>query len=196
MFVLSMPADATLDPGALPLERLRRLTGDEYFAMAAQGWFGDEKVELIHGLVVTMSPQNDPHATLVRRISNRITRALDERYETSTQLPLPLARSHVPEPDIAVIHRIDEMRHPRTALLVIEVADSSLAYDRKIKLPIYAAAEIPEYWIIDVNRAEVQVYREPRGDLYVHAEVIGAGGRLRPAGLPTVDLSVDELFRQ
>ena len=193
MFTFAMGEIATT-PDGLPLDRLRRLSADEYLGLAAQGWFGDEKVELVHGLVLTMSPQGDSHAALVRRLINRLVRQLDDRYEVSPQLPLVLARLHVPEPDVAVIERISGMRHPRSALLVIEVAASSLRYDRNTKLPIYAAANIAEYWIVDVEAQLVEVYREPSGAGYRELARLGVGDRLRPPGLPTVDLAIADLF--
>lgn len=157
--------------GAPDTERLsparhRRFALAEYHKLIAAGILDeDEHVELLEGEIVEMSPQEKPHARALGRLNRWLTRALGDEYVVRPQLPLTLtSAASEPEPDLAVVRAQDEEaaeRHPRTALLVVEVADSSARYDIEAKARIYAKAGIPEYWIALVKPRSLEVLRDP-----------------------------------
>jgi Uma2 family endonuclease len=124
----------------------------------------DDRVELLEGVVVSMAAQNAPHASGVARAYRALFLAIGDRAVLRPQLTFIAGDYSVPEPDIAIVpgeYADYDAVHPRTALLIVEVADTSLAQDRITKVGIYAAAGIPEYWIVDVRGQRVEVYREP-----------------------------------
>jgi Uma2 family endonuclease len=148
----------------LSLVRNRRFTVAEYHKMIETGILDeDEHVELLEGEIVQMSPQEKPHARALAKVNRWLTQGVRDEYVVRPQLPLTLPDSE-PEPDLAIVRADDETaaeRHPRTALLVIEIADSSARYDLVVKSQIYAAADIPEYWIVLVQERAVEVLRDP-----------------------------------
>ena len=123
----------------------------------------DEHVELLEGEIVQVSPQEKPHARAIGKLTRWLVRGLSDAYVVRPQLPLSLIDSE-PEPDLAVVRSDDEAaaeRHPRTALLVIEIADSSARHDLVVKSRIYAGAGIPEYWLVLVKQRVVEILRDP-----------------------------------
>src|SRR5437016_10007262 len=142
-------------------------TVDEYYRLAAAGILGPEdRVELIDGEIIQMSPIGDRHAGNVNRGTRLFVAAFAARAVVSVQNPLQLDNYTEPEPDIVVLRpRADDYMSKKAraedALLVLEVCDTTLRYDRNIKLPRYAAAGIPEVWIEDLAGDELLVYREP-----------------------------------
>lgn len=133
--------------------------------MAEAGVFRpDERVELIGGRIVAMSPQNSPHATTLILVHDALRTIFSAGYVVRMQLPLDLSPSSQPEPDIAVVRgtaRDYASAHPTAALLVVEVSDSTLAFDRGEKASLYANASIPEYWIMNLVDRRLEVYRDP-----------------------------------
>jgi len=142
-----------------------RYTVDEYFGLVDTGALHpDDRVELLEGVIVAVAPQNPPHASAVGLLHEVIGAVVGSRAVVRVQAPLILGRQSAPEPDVAVVpgKRSDYCRvHPRTAVLVIEVADRSLPQDRLTKTRTYAAAGIPEYWIVNLRDDCVEVYRDP-----------------------------------
>ncbi len=189
--VRTMDADL---PDLAP-QRLRRLSGRAFDAMCASGILDpDEHVELLRGVLVTMSPQNEPHARVTAWLGTRLARVLDDAFEVrqhTTFAPLDDSR---PEPDLAVF-RADRTRTqlPAQALLVIEVSDSSLRIDRKVKVPLYGEAGLVEYWIVDVNASAVEVYTGPTPTGYARAAIYRATDTLRPVALPGVAVAVADI---
>jgi Uma2 family endonuclease len=177
-----------------------RLSVERYHQMIDAGILGeDDRVELLEGFLTTMPPQHPPHAFAVSALTYRLTRCLGDLYRVRTGLPLTLARSE-PEPDLAVVSAAAEQaaeRHPHTAYLVIEVAESSLSKDRIVKSAIYAAAGIPEYWIVDLDTRSVEVQREPdpAAARYRFNTRVLTGEVLVSTVLPEVSVSVAALFR-
>jgi Uma2 family endonuclease len=147
------------------LERQRPIRVDEYHRMIEAGILGEEEdVQLIDGVLVGMTPQGRLHAFVIQELNRLLVRALADEYNVLTQLPLTLGDESEPEPDLAVVRAEDarsRTRHPSTALLVIEVAGDSLRLDRESKAALYARAGVPEYWIVNLAAASVEVYRDP-----------------------------------
>jgi Uma2 family endonuclease len=183
------------------LERQRRITVDEYHRMIEAGILGeDEHVQLLSGTLVAMTPQGRPHARAVQRLTRLLVRAVGDDLEVLTQLPLTLLDESEPEPDLAVVRAEDAQsgeHHPRTAVLVIEVAGDSLRLDRQSKAALYARAGIPEYWIANLAEATVEVHREPdpEAGTYRMKTIVPSGEALVPAAVPGVTIEVAGLFR-
>lgn len=145
---------------------LRRLTRAEYERMTDAGMFQGERLELLQGMIFRMSPQNARHAAAIERLTHLLTAALGHAARVRIQLPLAVSDDSEPEPDVAVVPIADYSRaHPQTALLVIEVADASLDRDR-LKAAMYAAAGVPEYWIVDLVNDTVEVHTQPGAQGY------------------------------
>ena len=174
-----------------------RLSGRQYDRMIEAGVLGpDDKVELLHGMLVEMSPQGPEHAALVSILAQKLAIAVGARAIVRSHSPLSLADHSRPEPDVALVAPGEyRQRHPATALLVIEVADSSAGKDRKIKSRLYAAAGIAEYWIVDVSARTVDVLREPGAKGYASIATLRAGDLLQPQAFPDVTIAVAEVFK-
>lgn len=163
---MTVVAARATEPETDPLSpiRQRRFSVAEYHRMIDTGILGeDEHVELLEGEVVEMSPQEKPHARATVRLNRLFSRALPDEYSVRPQMPLTLADSE-PEPDLAIVRASDESeaaRHPESALLVVEVADSSTRRDLQLKTRIYAKAGIPEYWLVLVKQRAIAVLRDP-----------------------------------
>lgn len=185
---------------AYPAPAATRLTSERYFSLFTNGTIDpDDRVELLEGVVVAMSPSNPPHAAITSQVARVLTQLLGERASVRVQSPLVVGRRSVPEPDVAVVAgaAADYYRaHPTSALLVVEVADRSLAQDRITKATIYAKAEVPEYWIVNLRAGCVEVYRSPdaRAGLYGERRVAGRGDTLALAALPEVTVRLDDVL--
>lgn len=177
------------------LGTIRPLRRSEYDRLVAHGAFEDERIELLHGALVVMSPQNVRHADVARRLADHLTRTLGERALVSCQFPFAATRDSEPEPDIAVIPRRRYGRgHPRSAFLVVEVAHSSLRKDRLLKADIYASASVPEYWIINLRKGTIEVHTHPAGGRYRRRRLFRHGERIVLAVFPDVGLGVSEVL--
>jgi Uma2 family endonuclease len=177
-----------------------RYTSTRFFALVGEGSFHpDDRVELLEGVIVSMAPSGPRHASAIARVAKALERVLGDRGVVRVQLPLVAEPASVPEPDVAVVPGrladYDE-RHPSVALLVVEVADTSLPQDRLTKSRIYAAACIPEFWIVNLRDDVVEVSREPdaAGRLYARRSVVGRGGMVEPLAAAGAALLVDELL--
>lgn len=160
----------------------------------------DERVQLIEGEILEMTPQRPPHAATVQLLTQVLRQVFGSAAGVRVQLPLALSHDSEPEPDLAVIAgdaRDFLTDHPTTALLVVEVADSSLALDRR-KARVYAAAGIPEYWIVDLAERGLEVHRapgaSPGGLAYAEQFIIGDGDHVTPVTRPDVTIAVADLL--
>jgi Uma2 family endonuclease len=143
-----------------------RFTREEYYRLGEIGLFADKRVELLDGEIISMPAQSPLHASRVTRIATFMIRAFDSVFSARTRAPIVLNNWSEPEPDVALCRfDADDYRHahPKTSdtLLVIEVADSSLAYDRGRKTQAYATSGIPEYWIINLVDNRIEVFNGP-----------------------------------
>ncbi|HEU0037069.1 MAG TPA: Uma2 family endonuclease [Kofleriaceae bacterium] len=181
------------DPQLVSPEKIRPLLRREYERMVELGMFEDERVELLRGVLVTMSPQGGPHATLSSWIFMKLTMLLGiEHFDIRAHCPYAATDDSEPEPDISVSRRRPGFHHPTEPLLVIEVSDSSIRKDTKLKASIYGEAGAPEYWIIDISKDEltVAVHTRPTPNGYGHVEILRDGDVLRPTKLPGVEFAV------
>jgi Uma2 family endonuclease len=148
--------------------RRHRITVDHYYRMADVGLFApDERVELINGEIIDMPPMGSRHASKLQQLATALTLSIGARAILRQQLPLRLSEDSEPMPDITVVSpRADQYSesHPGAAdaLLVVEVSESTLRYDRDVKVPMYAACGVPEVWIIDLKANRLRAYRSPR----------------------------------
>jgi Uma2 family endonuclease len=165
--------------------------------MVEMGLFVDEKVELIKGFIVRMSPTNVPHASTVQALTELLVLALVPSARASVRIQSPFAASDdsEPEPDVAVLppgtYRDD---HPKTAFLVIEVADSSLRYDRTEKAELYAAVGIKEYWIVNTGDGLIEVHTDIVGGVYSRVTPYRQGQTISPRAFPDVAIPVDRIL--
>lgn len=151
----------------------------------------DERIELLGGKLYMMTPIGPSHAYTVMQLTQRFVSKLGERAVVSAQNPVKLLPNSEPEPDIALLKPPAETYRERLArsediLLVIEVADSSLEYDRNTKLPIYAEAGIPEVWIINLKDEGLEVYREPGQERYEQLATYQKGDEVAPVAFSGV----------
>ena len=184
---------------AVQLSR-HRFTVDDYYRMARAGVLGeDDRVELIDGEVVDMPPIGPGHSSSVARIGKTFERALGDVALVWTQNPLRLDRYTEPEPDVALVRtRSDFYRSahpgPDDILLVVEVADTTLAADRSIKMPLYARHGVPEAWLVDVRGDVIHVYRDPAADGYRVVSTYRRGDRLAPLAFADCVFEVSDLL--
>ncbi len=168
--------------------RPHRFTRERYERMVDAGIFGaSDRVELLDGEIVEMSPQKSRHATAVTLVADRLHLVAQAIGGCSVraQMPLALSAQSEPEPDVAIVEgapRDYRDRHPSTARLVIEVSDTTLAYDRGRKLAAYARAGIAEYWVLDLPGAALEVYRQPEGERYAHTQRLVDGEQVQWSG--------------
>jgi Uncharacterized protein conserved in cyanobacteria len=190
---------ATIDPmlpaDDLQPERVRPLSRREYDQLVALGVFEDERIELLRGMLVTMSPQGNVHAGLTAWLAQQLTLRTGGAYDVRSHSPFAADDYSEPEPDVVVARRREKYAHPEPpeVLLLIEVSDSSLRKDRKIKLEIYAEAGVPEYWIFDVRAKAIDVHRQPVDGRYTSVVRMNDTGALRPVALPGVSIDVAEI---
>lgn len=171
----------------------RRTSLDEYDRLIAEGFFRDERVELLHGIVVRMSPSAPTHEDVVDRLGRLLTTALGARARIRIQNSFAAHGGSAPQPDIAVVEeRSYAGGRPSKAFLVIEVAESSLNYDREIKAPLYGASEIPEYWIVDVVGEAIEVYTAPVDGRY--SKMARVTTSVSPGAFPDLAVAVTSLF--
>ena len=177
-----------------------RFDVDEFARMGEAGIFTeDDRVELIDGEVREMTPIGPPHAGIVNHLTEVMVTRLAGRANVIVQNPIRLDRHTEPQPDLAVARRrksfyADRHPEPDDVLLVVEVADSSLRYDRAEKVPRYARAGIPEAWLIDVEAGTVTVYTDPRPEGYARQQARQRGEHLVASSVPDLRLAVDDLF--
>ncbi len=183
-----------LDAKALQPETVRLLNRDEFARMASAGVFDDdEHLELLRGVLVTMTKQGEPHARITAWLGRALDRALADSYEVRQHTSYSATADSVPEPDIQVISRALRRQLPRTAFLLVEVAETTLKKDQSIKPPIYAENRCPEYWVVDVVNQVVWVHTDPAKQRYRSIVKLGVNDVLRPRMLPGVEIAVSAI---
>lgn len=179
-----MAVSTTISP------RTRRFTVSEYHRMAEAGILGeDDPVELLHGQIYVMSPIGSQHAACVNRLTRLFVLAARNQAIVHVQNPILLDPASEPEPGVALLAPRDDAyaaRHPRPdeVMLVVEVCGSTLAFDRDVKLPLYARAGIPEVWLVALDEDRVHIYRRPDADRYADHATHERDGTLTVQALP------------
>lgn len=178
----------------------RKFTVEEYFRMVEAGILKPkERVELIEGDILVMPPMDYPHFPGIMRHTRVFRQFPVEQFALLVQAPLPLGENSAPEPDLALLkYREDDYAggfpNPSDVLLVIEVADSSLNYDRDVKAHIYGRAGIPETWVLNLPGDCLERFTEPGPEGYTQHTVLRRGERVSPVSLPDLELAVEELL--
>ncbi len=177
---------------------LHRWTRREYEHMVSSGVFHPtNRLELIDGEIYNMSPQSSRHATAIRLVEEALRRAYGSGFDVRVQLPMALDTSSEPEPDVAVVEggpRDYLDAHPTTALLTVEVSDTSLAFDRTTKQAAYARNGVPEYWIVNLIDGVVEVYRQPDGSEYREVSELTPADRISPLAQPDRSIAARDLL--
>jgi Uma2 family endonuclease len=183
---------------AVQVERTRRFTADEFERMVETGIFrSDERLELIRGEIVEMAPIGHRHSACVANLTKRLVTGVGDRALVWIRGPARLAVDSVPEPDLAVLRPHSYFTgspRPDDVLLVVEVAETSLHYDRTRKLRLYAAAGIAEYWVVSVGDGWIEVYRAPEGDGYRERRRAEREESVAPLAFPDVTVAVADVF--
>jgi len=173
----------------------RLMSRVEYDRLVSAGMFENERVELIRGIVVRMSPNGPAHADPIDVLTRHFVRAMGDRAVVRVQLPFAASDDSEPEPDLALVPpRRYADRHPHQAFLIIEVADSSLDHDRETKAPLYASSGVPEYWIVDVKARRVSVYDTITAGRYARVREFPIGERVVPSAFADAAVDVADLF--
>lgn len=190
----TLPPDASelLAAANMPLRRMKR---SEYELLTAQGCFDDERLELLFGLVVPMAPIDPEHAEATVRLFRFLCERLPSvRASVRSQVPFAALDDSEPQPDVFVCPAGNYSKsHPERALLIVEIAHSSLHRDR-VKRRIYARADVDEYWIINQMDGCVEVYADARDGEWRSITIARPGETLRPLMFPDVTVAVDDLL--
>src|SRR5581483_9607614 len=181
-----------------------RFTCEQFWEMCERGYFVGKRVELIGGEIVEMPPQGNKHGATIRRVERTLEGAFGPGFWPRNQMTLDLSPHGVPDPDIAVIRGDPDNPaddNPTTALLVVEVSDSMLSYDRNAKASMYAAAGIVDYWIVNIPDRQLEIRRNPQpdstaefGHSYGSLTTLKPGDTATPLAAPSGAVPVDRLF--
>jgi Uma2 family endonuclease len=160
----------------------------------------DDRVELIDGEIIDMAPIGELHFGHVNRFNGVFSRLFSDHAVVHIQNPVRLGRHREPQPDVVLLkpredYYASKMPTPDDVLLLVEVADSSLDYDRNTKVPLYAEAGIVEYWLVNLVEDHILVYRDPSPSGYGVVQVLRRGDVIRPLAFPDVDIAVSDLLR-
>ncbi|HEX8723581.1 MAG TPA: Uma2 family endonuclease [Pyrinomonadaceae bacterium] len=175
-------------------------TAEEFERLGAAGILRqDARLELIEGEICEMPPIGSAHAACVKFLSGLLNRLFGGTFIVGVQDPVRLNDFSEPQPDVSLLRWRDDYyrgAHPAPAdvLLVIEVADATAASDRKVKLPLYARAGIPEAWLVDIPEGRVEIYSDPADGGYRRAEVFGRGAEARSHAVEGLDVGVSQLL--
>jgi len=182
------------------LPRRHRLTVADYYRMAEVGILApDARVELIDGEIIDMASPGPQHAAAVHRLMEVLMRAVDRRASVLVQNPVRLSELSEPQPDLALLRRREDFyseHHPRPAdvLLIIEIADTSLRFDRDTKVSLYAVHGIPEMWLVDLRGRRLVRHRAPQQGSYTLVDEPDLGAALEVSVLSGVAVDLHRLF--
>jgi Uma2 family endonuclease len=178
--------------------RTYRFTVEEYHKLGEVGIFDeDDRVELLDGEIILMSPVGYRHAKAVRRLNNGLVPHSRRRFQVDVQNPVIVSDDSEPQPDLLLldpaVDAYEGLPEARHVYLVIEVADATLRYDRGRKLKAYARAGIRELWIVNLREDVIEVYRDPAGEAYRTTRVARGSERVAPAAFPDVKVTVGKI---
>jgi Uma2 family endonuclease len=185
---------------------VHRFTRAEYYQMAEMGFFDGKRVERVEGEIIDMAPQKNPHALAVSRTMVALLKAFGEQFWIRTQATLSLGQDSDPEPDLAVVpgrmeDHLGEQSNPTTAILIVEVSDTTLHFDRGRKASIYARAGISDYWILNLRDRCLEVMRNAVEDAsalggfrYQSVTTLRPPARVIPLSCPTASIPIADLL--
>ncbi len=195
---------ATVQAEILAKPKVHKWTREEYYKLNDAGLFPDNQVELIEGRVIEMSPIYEPHASSVSMVDDALRESFGRGWAIRIQNPISIGGESDPQPDVVVVpgkNRDFKEKHPTTASLLVEVADSSLKYDQEYKGSLYARAGIADYWIVNLPKRQLEVYRRPIPDAdaefgfsYGDKFIFQEGESVSPLAKPDVVIEVMELL--
>ncbi len=177
----------------------RKFTVEQFHKMAESGILNeDDRVELIRGEIIEMAAIGTKHAAYVRRLDKVLHRKLGDEVIISVQNPIGLDDSSEPQPDVVLLQPREDFYasahpQPKDVFLIIEVADSTIKYDREVKIPLYAEEGVVEVWLVDINLECIEVYREPANGEYKKVEKFSKGDLVIQA-FDDVNTGVDEIL--
>jgi len=176
-----------------------RFTVDEYYRMIELGMLKDyEKAEIIEGELIRKMTIGDRHAAIVNFLTRFFVKNVSDDILVSVQNPVRLSDYNEPEPDVTLadLQKYDGKRHPQPSeiILIVEVSDSTLKYDRDVKLALYAEAEIPEVWIVNLPNDIIEVHQKPSVGIYQLAKIFKRGETLASEVLPDLSIAADEIL--
>jgi len=184
---------------SLPMTK-RLFTVDEFYRMAEIGIFTeDDRVELIEGEIIQMTPIGNRHLACVNRLARILITAIKNRAIVSIQNPVRLSNRTEPQPDIVVLkYRSDDYEgkkpSPEDVYFMVEVSDSSYEYDRQIKIPLCAINNIPEIWIANLDRRVIEIYRQPSPEGYRQSFIVSPGESISPQSFPEYSFKVSDIL--
>jgi Uma2 family endonuclease len=195
---------ATAEADIITGPRTHRYTVEEYYKMTELGFFDGKHVELIEGEVLEMSAMGRPHVWAVKRSARLLEELFEPGWFVQTQAPLRFGKRSEPEPDIAVVTgRMEDYptEHPTTADLIVEVSDKTLYYDRKRKASLYAKAGIADYWVLNLKKNQLEIFRRPIPDAdayygfkYADMRIVVEGESASPLIKPDAAIAVTEML--
>jgi Uma2 family endonuclease len=178
----------------------RKFTVDEYHKMGEDYLFHPgERLELIKGEILTMSPIGVKHASMVNRLTNLLYRQLLDQAIVSVQNSIILDDNSEPQPDLVLLKPRDDFYNskipqPQDIYWLIEVSDSTLKYDREIKIPLYAENNIPEVWLVNLNNKTLEVYRQPENNLYQNFQKLTSKQTISPLAFPNLVINLSDVL--
>ena len=185
----------------MSVELLRRLfTVDQYYKMLEAGVFNEnERVELIRGEIIKMSPMGYHHAGRLNRLNELFFLRLAQTVTIGIQVPVRLNNTSEPQPDVSLLQRRPDFYEtqqpqPENVFLLIEVSDTTIKYDREVKVPLYAENNIVEVWLVNLNEECLEVYRQPTANGYEIVQTFQRGENVTIKALPNVTFTVDEIL--
>lgn len=185
-----------LDLSQIAPESVRLLSRVEYDKLVELGMFEDERVELLYGMVVAMTPIGPPHSGVVQRLNRLLLLALDPRAGVRVQLPLAASDGSEPEPDVAIVPPGDyDDAHPSEAYLIVEVAETSLNKDRTVKARLYAECGVPEYWVVNLIDGIIEVHTDIVRGAYARLISYRKSESIQLQRFPDVSIAVSDVLR-
>lgn len=186
-------------PNPIAPELIAKISLDQYHRMIDAGIWDDRHVELLNGLIVEMSPEGSPHAHRSTEVGEYLIRLLGEQAQVRSAKPITLPSGSEPEPDIAIVQRLGDeyLNHhpyPENIFWVIEYSNTSLEKDLGVKAAIYAAANIPEYWVVNLQDNKLIVFRDPVNQKYQFEQEF-TSGKVNPLAFSEITIEVARLLR-
>jgi Uma2 family endonuclease len=177
---------------------LAEWTIEEYHRMIAAGILDHRRVELLNGEIVEMSPEGEPHAYFSSEAGEYLTRLLGNRAMIRSSKPITLPNNSEPEPDLAIVQRLgreylEHHPYPENIFWLIEYSNSSLDKDLQIKNKVYAEVKIPEYWVVNLKKRQLIVFRDPQDGEYTSKSTLLGGMTINPLAFPDVTISIDSI---